>query len=975
MSGYRNREEVVNTQLAILISRLGVTADAETIHFHGKQRPDVFFQLRGLRVVIEGKFDDHPGAEEVVLADARKRVRSGLAHIAAAAVYPRALRTTPTKQMLGTLQDAKLRFCIVSESGDSQSWSEAPPAGLMDALRRAQEALVEDDIVETTAKALNVQLNGVATLWMGQHGACDRLSDILGIRAPKKETDEKALARRETAAKVSALVLANALIFQEQLSGSDRRMKTLRTLDQAPDLVDTIARDWRWIWKEINYVPIFQLGERILAELPSSTVSTLPVRALLREAQGICAQQSALRHDLMGRIYHWLLHHAKYLGTYYTGVPAATLLLKLAIGLPWKMDFGDPGALVGFKVADLACGTGTLLMATAQAMSDAYILKRANGGLSLDREDLNALHRALMENSLHGYDVLPSAVHLTASTLALLAPEVAFLKMNLFVMPLGMDQSQARLGSLDFIDGTSVQTQMALDYSQLATVQTGAARQQITTATVPSLDLCVMNAPFVRSVYGNLLFGSLPDERDDLQRELSRLAKKVGASATAGLGAIFLALAHRKMKEGGRLAQVLPIALATGEAWAQTRKMIADAYHLEIVIASHDSERPSFSENTDLSEVLFVARRLGAKETAGNTIHVNLWRNPRTIHEALDLATRIETGITEIEGRAGEARMIRSDGAILGEIACMPRTTGAGNWTAALFAQSSLAHIHGRLERDGVLRLPDRLGEQAIPLCRLDSLGTLGFDARDIFDAFAVDQSAAEWSPYAGFWNHDAKAVVAIAQKPNSTLIGRTKATQLKGRPLRDAQAMWAKAGRILLVSRLRSNTHRVLSIGLTERTLGNTWWGFDDSLLEDGERKALLLWLNSTLGVLGYYGRRAITEGAWMQMKKPAWASMPVLDVRALSPSQLSALATAHDRLAEMPLAPIAQLDIDPVRVAMDHAIAAALSLPDVASLRALLAREPGLTARSIGAATAKPPGTAGQRSSSRKAIRRKGP
>ena len=55
MSLQRNREEVVNTQLAILISKLGVTADAETIHFHGQQRPDVLFQIRGLRAAIEGK--------------------------------------------------------------------------------------------------------------------------------------------------------------------------------------------------------------------------------------------------------------------------------------------------------------------------------------------------------------------------------------------------------------------------------------------------------------------------------------------------------------------------------------------------------------------------------------------------------------------------------------------------------------------------------------------------------------------------------------------------------------------------------------------------------------------------------------------------------------------------------------------------------------------------------------------------------
>ena len=105
MSKQRNREEVVNTQLALLISKLGVTADAETIHVHGKYRPDVLFQLRGLRVVIEGKFKDTPNAELIVFNDARKRVRSGIAHIAAATVYPDELRTTPTTKILDSLAD------------------------------------------------------------------------------------------------------------------------------------------------------------------------------------------------------------------------------------------------------------------------------------------------------------------------------------------------------------------------------------------------------------------------------------------------------------------------------------------------------------------------------------------------------------------------------------------------------------------------------------------------------------------------------------------------------------------------------------------------------------------------------------------------------------------------------------------------------------------------------------------------------
>jgi hypothetical protein len=924
-----------------------LTADAETIHVHGQHRPDVLFELRGLRVVIEGKFADTQNAEKIVLDDARKRVRSGIAHIAVACIYPIKLRSTPTTKILEVLESSQLEYRIIAETHESKDWFSGDPSSLMEALRRAQEALTKDDIVEKTAKALEIQLQGIAQLWIGQRGSCDRLSALLGIIPPKGETDEKAHERRETAAKVSALVLANAFIFQEQLATSDGRISPLRKLEKEPDTIDATAKHWRWIWKNINYVPIFQLGERVLEQLPNDPRSILPVKALLSEAKAICSEQAALRHDLMGRIYHWLLHHAKFLGTYYTSVSAATLLVKLALGLKWDTDFGDPVELASFKTADLACGTGTLLMASAQAFSDLYIKSRAANGRSLEPKDLSTLHRALMENILYGYDVLPSALHLTASTLAMLAPDVAFVKMNLFVMPLGMDHGHARLGSLDFLESRELKTQMSLDYTQTETIRTGASGSAATNAELPQLDLCVMNPPFVRSVYGNLLFGSLPDERDDLQKELSRRTRQLGISATAGLGAVFVSLADMHTKEGGRIAFVLPITLATGEAWSATRKLIADKYHLEIVITSHDAERPNFSENTDLSELLFIARRLKSKEKAGVTAYVNLWRNPRSIHEALDLATRIETVLKNLNGKAGKTAVIRSKAATLGEITCLPAPVSVENWTGALFAQSYLMQVHWALNIKKELRLPESGKSYKLNLCRMDELGTLGYDARDIFDAFAVDKTASQWSPYPGFWDHDAQKVVTIAQKPNAFLLARSE--PLPGRKLKSAKAVWEKAGTILLVSRLRTNTHRVIATGFDKRVLGNTWWGFDDSKLSEHERKAILLWLNGTLSILSYFGRRAITEGAWMQMKKPAWASMLVLDVRALNSKQLKTLASAYDTLSQKTLAPIAQLDKDPVRCKIDETFSNVLDLPDIAPIRELLAREPGLTAQDI--------------------------
>ena len=203
MPAQRNREEAVNTQLAILISRYGVTADGETIHVHGRHRPDVLFQLRGLRVAIEGKFPDHPNAADVVLNDARHRARNGLVHIAAAVVYAAPLRSTTTTKIIETLEALSLRYKIVAETHETD-WSEGSPAELMNALRRAQETLTHDDIVQKTAEALSAQLETVSRLWNGQPGACDRLSSIIRMTAPKGEAADKAQDRRGTAARVAA---------------------------------------------------------------------------------------------------------------------------------------------------------------------------------------------------------------------------------------------------------------------------------------------------------------------------------------------------------------------------------------------------------------------------------------------------------------------------------------------------------------------------------------------------------------------------------------------------------------------------------------------------------------------------------------------------------------------------------------------------------------------------------------------------
>ena len=454
-----------------------------------------------------------------------------------------------------------------------------------------------------------------------------------------------------------------------------------------------------------------------------------------------------------------------------------------------------------------------------------------------------------------------------------------------------------------------------------------------------------MNPPFVRSVGGNLLFGSLPDERGVLQKDLKKRLKHLPASATAGLGSVFVALADKHLEVGGRLAFVLPAALASGEAWGPTRQLLAESYHLETVVSSHDAERPNFSENTDLSELLFIARKLDSGEKPGRTTYISLWRNPRSIHEAMHLANAIEhvgsvVGIEE----AGITGAISGD-AKLAELMTLPAASPDDIWLGALFAQVELLRTSWHLQR-GMLRIPGNDKEFTLPTCRLRQLGGLGYDRRDIHDAFEVSYD--DWSPYPAFWGHDAKAVTSVAQSPNARLLART--APAKGRKLKSASAVWQGAGDILLAERMRTNTQRIIAALFPEKVLGNTWWALNTEQLDVPMQKALVLWLNSSFCVLAFFSRRVTTEGAFVQMKKPAWEAMPVLDVRSLTQEHLTTLASAYDEAASKSLAPLAQLDADPVRISIDNALCAVLGLPSLAPVRALLAREPGLTGRKIG-------------------------
>jgi hypothetical protein len=266
-----------------------------------------------------------------------------------------------------------------------------------------------------------------------------------------------------------------------------------------------------------------------------------------------------------------------------------------------------------------------------------------------------------------------------------------------------------------------------------------------------------------------------------------------------------------------------------------------------------------------------------------------------------------------------------------------PLPAGDSNWTGALFAQVSLFKIVHEFHHTHSLTLPGAPKKHAIPMCPLGDLGELGPDRKRISEGFVPSEH--EYSSFEGFFGHDSNLVVSISQKPNTHLVVR----QDSPRGPDYGPHLWERSGDILLAERIRFNTHKVLAVGFDVPVLGNTWWAFKVTLTTK-QRGALLLWINSSISILEFFSRRVVTQGAFVQMKQPAWKKMLVLDVRALTDTQVNALSAAYDKLSKASLEPLSQLATDQVRARIDHELATVLSLPDLGTIRELLGREPGL-------------------------------
>ena len=911
-------ESSLNTWLAELLAKDGLEAKPEVGQAGGK-RLDVEVNFDGVKIALEAESGFSKAKRATAIKEADGRLLDDLADCAVAVCYPDGMLTR------GDLAAHDLQYSLRTHKdrppAHKTDWTTASIAQLVSVLRKIPDQLGDpDEIAHFLSGSLD---RAVSRLSESQKQDLAQTLDLPAGASTRIQTGNTGASRYNQAAKRAMLVIATAVMFHSQLDKHrheitplwDHRYTPLRsytgdwppkTAGKCADDSDPVgAFDAAWnLWLVVDYRPIFATARNALHGLAQDSAFTAAVSSVAKAGLRVTRNVVGLRHDLLGRIFHRVLETARYDGSFYTTTAAATLLATLAIRQD-MCDWTDPDAIAKLRITDPACGTGTLLMAAAERIRD----------LSGRASQSEAVSRRLIEHVLTGYDVNLTATHLAATTLGLLSPTTTFRNMKIHRALLGVEHGEAKLGSLEFLSPEPERQPRLMPWP------TGIEQieDQAPATEAEPADLVIMNPPFTRDSLRHDQF-SREDEKKLKAREKELFDSLEVDIHRSHNGGGFLALAdHIAKKRKSAIAVVLPLVGATNYATKQMRVYLADKFHIETIVTSHDPTRIYFSENTSIGEMLLICRRWLNDIDKPATKIVNLYENPATPAASLGVARDIAEDRREsLKGTVQEWSRDR---------------VVAGNWGGVQFLSPFLCESFFRL-RQGRYFETKKLGK----------LAEVGPDGRGI-RGFASRSEVPDKDGMVALWYH--KTDITQKMKAKTDTYIRSKPGKKK-----QLEALWEKRGQLFISFRIFLPTIRCMAVRLPQKALGSLWIPckpYTSQYAANSIEKALCAYLNSTIGILAILGDRTNKKPTYPQMSMDDLRRIPVPDFQAMTDSQIATLATAYDTLCDFTLLPLPQMEKCDTRKALDRAVVAALELdPEVVSqIRRELAREPSVTGK----------------------------
>lgn len=202
-----------------------------------------------------------------------------------------------------------------------------------------------------------------------------------------------------------------------------------------------------------------------------------------------------------------------------------------------------------------------------------------------------------------------------------------------------------------------------------------------------------------------------------------------------------------------------------------------------------------------------------------------------------------------------------------------------------------------------------------IPLTYLNNIIiNIGIDAHQYHDNF---KTVTTQTPYPVIHGGEESLRTSMLVKPNAFAYPKTDKAK---------QIFEKHASRVLVPDRIWWDTAHVIALYCTEPVISNIFYAVKlkvpDEVREYAE-KALVLWLNTTWGMLTVLLSREETRGRWTRLKMGQWRLLKVLDVSVLSLDMLKMLAKVFDAYADKVLRRIPEQfnpqNPDSIRLAID--------------------------------------------------------
>ena len=739
----------------------------------------------------------------------------------------------------------------------------------------------------------------------------DSLADALGL-ATESDGGAKGICT------VAALMLCNACLLQRRLR-DEPEMRTIIRLDKvagAGHPREVLGIAWEAILEK-DYAPVFRPALRVLGALRVGRAVNDVIRMLAECANRVADSLSELGYDHAGPLYHRILGSAKSDGAFYTNNLSAIMLARLALNEHF-VDWSDSESVAKLRIIDPACGTGTLLMAALRT-----ITARMAGASELDEEDRNAVHRRLVEDVLCGLDINQHAVQLAACNLTLGAPTVDYARMNLMTMPHGPQADGTfKAGSLEILNAEAERLDLfeaapRASYGDFDAQQVNESEE--IRFPLRNVDAVIMNAPFTdnrkrgRKFSAEAVRGMQRNEMD-IRDRLEQTDQTAGRAITSNsIRTFFTPLADRLLQsERGILGEVIPATACIGASGIHERRFLAERFHIERIVTTHDPRRINFSENTSIHECLLLCRRWPDGRRPP-TEFVSLRRMPKNAAEAAEVADALASGNP---GDWGNVHHWPAD------------RVSAGDWTPVQWYDGALADAAGELEANPQLE----------PVGLRYGFGPTGRSVQDAYEVGDEDVPGA----VPGYHSISEALRRTMRAEPDVWYIPRRGRRRKMERLIGENERL---RGHMLVPMRLDTIGGRLTGLWSAKPSFG--WW-VPIAVPDRDQQKALAAWWNSTPVRLMLLNRRA------QKLTYPTWQLAHLKEIRIPKPKNAAweVLRAAFDEVGETELLPMKDAEQCEARKVIDAAAALACGLdPELlGEWRGRLATEPTITNRRAG-------------------------